>query len=106
MISGCLHGHGAANDSDNRKVAVRVSNPDWTHHAGLAAFPLAAAPRYSEWSAPQNLGPTVNSPFSELGPAISKDGLSLYFASNRPGGSGAFDIWVSQPRSTPHGSRR
>jgi len=72
----------------------------------FAAFPLGAAPRYSEWSAPQNLGPTVNSPFSELGPAISKDGLSLYFASNRPGGSGAFDIWVSQPRSTPHGSRR
>jgi hypothetical protein len=34
------------------------------------------------------------------GPAISKDGLSLYFGSNRPGGSGSFDIWVSQRGDT------
>jgi hypothetical protein len=42
----------------------------------------------------------VNSPFGEQGPAISKDGRSLYFGSNRPGGSGGFDIWVSQ-RTNP-----
>jgi Tol biopolymer transport system component len=27
---------------------------------------------------------------------MSKDGLSLYFSSNRPGGSGLNDLWVSQ----------
>ena len=55
------------------------------------------AQRYSDWSAPINLGPTVNSAFNDLAPAISKDGLSLYFTSNRPGGGfGGDDIYVSQ----------
>jgi hypothetical protein len=35
------------------------------------------------WDKPQNLGPTVNSIAHEYDPAISPDGLSLYFASNR-----------------------
>lgn len=68
----------------------------------FATSPLAAAPpRYTDWSAPQNLGNTVNSSFQDLGPAISKDGRSLYFVSNRPGGVGDFDIWVSQ-RASEH----
>ena len=54
------------------------------------------AQRYSDWSAPINLGPTVNSTSMDRGPAISKDGLSLYFASTRPGGFGGEDIYVSQ----------
>jgi Tol biopolymer transport system component len=54
------------------------------------------AQRYSDWSAPINLGPTVNSASNDRGPAISKDGLSLYFASTRPGGFGEEDIYVSQ----------
>ena len=54
------------------------------------------AQRYSEWSEPINLGPTVNSTSMDRGPAISKDELSLYFASNRPGGFGEEDIYVSQ----------
>ena len=54
------------------------------------------AQRYSDWSAPTNLGPTVNSAFMDRGPAISKDELSLYFASTRPGGFGGEDIYVSQ----------
>jgi hypothetical protein len=46
-----------------------------------------------------NLGPVVNSPFIDGGPGLSKDGLSLYFNSNRPGGMGDADIWVSQRAS-------
>lgn len=55
-----------------------------------------AAPEFSNWSVPVNLGPVVNSTFNDLGPAISKTGFSLYFQSNRPGGTGAADLWVSQ----------
>ena len=54
-----------------------------------------AQPHFSGWSAPVNLGPPVNSTFTEGGPAISKDGLSLYFHSERPGSLGSTDIWVS-----------
>lgn len=54
---------------------------------------------WSEWSVPVNLGPTVNSPFADNIPDVSRDGLSLYFSSNRPGGSGAGDLWVSRRAS-------
>jgi hypothetical protein len=56
--------------------------------------------RYSDWSLPQTLGDLVNSTSTEQQPALSKDGLSLYFASNRPGGLGSFDIYVSRRACT------
>src|SRR5579864_4209591 len=63
----------------------------------LGASASAAAPTYTGWSTPVNLGPVVNSAAAEGGPALSGDGLSLYFTSvNRPGGLGSDDIWVSQ----------
>ena len=49
----------------------------------------------SPWRDPQNLGPVVNSTYFEGGPSISRDGLSLFFGSDRPGGSGSFDVWVT-----------
>jgi WD40 repeat protein len=48
----------------------------------------------SEWSAPVNLGAAINTPANEQGPSLSNDGLSLYFGSDRDGGSGSFDLWV------------
>src|SRR6266511_2888324 len=56
---------------------------------------------FSAWSEPVNLGPTINAVgFNDQQAALSKDGLSLYFASARPEGPGDvnFDlnIWVSQ----------
>src|SRR3989449_3143930 len=62
----------------------------------MAQAPSAQAQMFSDWSAPVNLGPVINSAFSDQGPAISKNGLSLYFTSNRPGGLGGFDMYVSQ----------
>jgi len=49
----------------------------------------------SEWSTPVNLGATINTPANEQGPSLSNDGLSLYFGSDRDGGSGSFDLWVA-----------
>src|SRR2546425_8749263 len=57
--------------------------------------PVAGSPKFSGWSTPVNLGPVINSVLRENGPAISKDGLSLYFGSFRDGGFGGSDIWVS-----------
>ncbi len=45
---------------------------------------------------PVNLGALVNSSGAEGSPEVSADGLELYFNSNRPGGFGATDIWVSK----------
>src|SRR3989442_909455 len=54
----------------------------------------------SEWSEPVNLGPVVNSTAGDNNPTLSPDGLSLYFASDRPGGLGGTDIWVAR-RASP-----
>lgn len=75
--------------------------------AGMVLAPAAAlaaegedrqAPMgpFSPWSSPVNLGPVVNTKFTEVHPAISRDGLSLYISSDRPGGFGDSDIWASQ----------
>ena len=63
----------------------------------VSAFTGSPHPqKYSDWSEPINLGPNVNSTSLERGPAISKDELSLYFASNRLDSIGGEDIYVSQ----------
>jgi WD40 repeat protein len=57
-------------------------------------------PRFSNWSAPVNLGSVVNTSFIEQGPSISKNGLSLYFqCGNCPTNIGGADIFVSQRAS-------
>jgi hypothetical protein len=67
--------------------------------AALVAVPVAiaaAAPSYGDWSAPVLLGPPISTAAGEGGPALSDDGLTLYFHSTRPGGLGAEDIYASR----------
>jgi hypothetical protein len=55
-----------------------------------------------EWGAPVNLGPTVNSSVLDWSPTISADELLLVFCSDRPGGIGKSDLWMTR-RSTTEG---
>jgi len=48
------------------------------------------------WADPQNLGAPINTASWESQPSLSADGRTLYFVSNRKGGFGKRDIWVSQ----------
>lgn len=48
-----------------------------------------------EWSKPEFMARPINSEAWESQPSFSADGRSLYFTSNRPGGFGGKDIWVS-----------
>ena len=52
--------------------------------------------RAPEWSEPENLGAVVNTSGREIMPALSADGRTLYFVSDREGGFGGNDIWVTQ----------
>lgn len=65
----------------------------------LLATPRAHAQVFGAWSEPANLGPSVNSTAADQHPAISRDGLSLYFVSTRTGGFGNRDIYVSKRES-------
>lgn len=62
----------------------------------LTGLRVETAKPSAEWTPPLNVGETVNSSFNEFLPALSRNGLSLYFASDRPGSLGAEDLWVSQ----------
>jgi hypothetical protein len=69
-----------------------------TRPGGVGAHDLWVATRTStvdEWSEPVHLGTAVNSWAQDYGPSISGDELTLYFRSNRSGGLGQGDIWVS-----------
>jgi OmpA-OmpF porin, OOP family len=48
-----------------------------------------------EWSVPVNMGPQINSPAWESQPSLSADGRILYFVSDRRGGTGGRDIYMS-----------
>ncbi len=51
----------------------------------------------NEWSKPKSLGKTINNDeFDEISPFLAPDGVTLYFASDRPGGYGKQDIWMSK----------
>jgi hypothetical protein len=55
--------------------------------------------RAAAWSPPM-LVAEVNSANADVSPALSPDGLILYFASTRPGGPGGYDLWVATRPST------
>jgi Tol biopolymer transport system component len=68
--------------------------------AAFAVVAMAVGPVQGQqnlfWSMPENLGNLVNTPSGEQHPALSPDGLSLYFSTDRLGGTGGFDLWVSR----------
>lgn len=47
------------------------------------------------WRNARNLGPSINAMEWDSQPSISVDGLTLYFVSERPGGYGGTDIWMT-----------
>ena len=48
------------------------------------------------WGQAKNMGEIVNSPAWESGPAITADGSKIYFSSDRKGGMGEKDLWMTQ----------
>jgi outer membrane protein OmpA-like peptidoglycan-associated protein len=48
------------------------------------------------WSRPLDLGESINTKYSETTPFLSADGKTLYFSSDRPGGQGSQDIYLTR----------
>ena len=70
---------------------------------------VAGAMHFSPWGAAQKIdeipgwSPELNTTSLDGCPIQSPDGLSLYMASNRPGGRGLLDIWVARRPSRDAG---
>lgn len=61
---------------------------------GQGGLDLYITERRAEgWTAPQNLGPAVNSAYDETMPFLAADGRTLYFSSNRNTGMGGLDVY-------------
>ena len=67
---------------------------------------VASGMTFTPWSTPVNAetlpgtSSDLNTAFNDGCPIQSPDGLSLYIASNRPGGLGGQDIWVATRETT------
>lgn len=61
---------------------------------GYGGYDIYMASKGPEgWREPFNLGPLVNSAYDEVAPYLSRDGLHLYYSSDRPSGLGGFDVY-------------
>jgi hypothetical protein len=74
--------------------------------SALVLAPAALGANFSGWGTAEKIdeiggnSPELNTEFQDGCPIQSPDGLSLYMASNRPGGQGLLDIWVARRDST------
>lgn len=69
---------------------------DTVNFEGWDIYVSKRASTSEPWGPPQKLGPEINTPsYSESAPVLSVDGHTMYFASDRPGGFGGNDIYVS-----------
>jgi len=62
------------------------------HSPAVSVHELLTSPDYG-WTEPVNLGKSINTGGNEAGACLSADGLTLYFHSDRSGGSGTQDLW-------------
>lgn len=69
-----------------------------TRAGGIGGTDLWVATRENTlgpWATPVNIGSIVNTARTEQNPFLSSDGKTLFFSSDRPGGTGGLDIYVT-----------
>ncbi|WP_316791090.1 OmpA family protein [Pedobacter frigoris] len=88
--------------SKDRESAAPAFHPNgklmyitsWTAQNDKKIYQLNIGADGKSWSDPVELGSQVNvKGFSSIQPFVTKDGKYLIFSSNKPGGSGKFDLW-------------
>ena len=83
--------------SKNGRDLFFASNRDGVLNGPNDIYVSHRETRDSPWEEPVSLGPDINTPqFEEFAPFLTSNGRYLYFISNRPGGCGNSDMWVSR----------
>ena len=93
---------GSINKTILKGAATVSSDGEWLifaadfGHQGYGNYDLYISYITPEgWSEPENLGENINSAYWDSGPSISPDSRTLYFTSDRPGGFGGRDLYIS-----------
>ena len=88
------HQYGASMVHDARTLLLYMSEEKGSYNNDLYVCFLQSD---STWSEPKSLGKKINLPqYNEMTPYLASDGVTLYFSSNRPGGLGDNDIWMTK----------
>ena len=96
---------GAPFDSPHNEHNVTISGRETicinSNRRGMTAGHdiLCARRTATGWEEPRPLDTSVNGPSADIAPFIDADERFLIFASNRPGGAGAFDLYISHRRA-------
>ncbi len=89
-----LNEGGPSIDAANRELYFTVCERDKEGYQNCDIYFSQRTGEY--WSVPESVGDNINKPDSwESQPSISPNAHKLYFASNRKGGKGGIDIYVS-----------
>lgn len=84
-----------------QRITIRKDRREvffFSNRVGSAAFDLWTSTREDRdaaWNVPTNVGSAVNSAANDFQPTLSRDGRTLIFVSDRSGGSGGFDLYVT-----------
>lgn len=89
------YNEGAQNISQDGEWLI-FTGCNYPEGAGSCDLYIAKRAKNGTWNDPENLGDIVNTEAWESSPSLSPDKRFLYFSSNRLGGYGGKDIWVSE----------
>jgi hypothetical protein len=84
--------------ADGLEIVFDSNRPGPPDIAGIGLRDIWVSRRatpWAPWSIPTNLGPVVNSPFNDYLAMLSGDGTTLVLVSDRPGGFGGNDLYIS-----------
>lgn len=88
-----------------RNLGSKNLTTSYLSYEGTELYLIDNNPRNSEivvsflqkrkWSSPVKVAKPINSKFNETHVCVTRDGNTVYFTSDRKGGQGGYDIWVS-----------
>lgn len=85
---------GAAMSNDGQALLLYMSNEPKSYINNIyVCFPVGDG----TWTEPKSIGKKINLPgYNQMTPYLAADGVTLYFSSDRPGGLGDQDIWMTK----------
>ncbi len=88
------HQSGACMSQDGKTILFYMSEEPESYNNDIYVSFLQ---EQGYWSEPKSIGKKINLPkHNEMTPFLASDGQTLYFSSDRPGGLGDNDIWMTK----------